>query len=274
MRMVTSCLVLSALLMLRAATVAADPAPADPFAGVRIVDLTHPLNGQSIFWPTAERFQLEKVADGPTEKGFHYAANNFRSAEHGGTHLDAPVHFAKGGWTTERVPLEKLIGRAVVVDVSRECAADANHLVSIRDFEAWEKSHGQIGADEIVLIRTDYSSRWPDAQSYLGTPERGPQAVARLHFPGLEPAAARWLVERRRIKAVGIDTASIDYGQSTLFESHRALAAHNVPILENLSALRELPARGATLIALPAKIEGGRGGPVRAIALVSTAPPK
>lgn len=240
----------------------------DLLAGMQIVDLTHPLNEQSIFWPTAEQFHLEKVFDGPTEKGYHYAANNFRMAEHGGTHLDAPVHFAKGGWTTDRIPLDRLSGRAVVVDVSREASANRDYQVSVRDFDSWEKVHGRIEAGSIVLIRTGYSRYWPDAQAYLGTAERGPQAVPKLHFPGLEPAASKWLVEQRRIKAVGIDTASIDFGQSTLFETHRALFAHNVPALENLAYLDQLPLRGATLIALPVKIEGGSGGPVRAIALV------
>jgi kynurenine formamidase len=123
----------------------------------------------------------------------------------------------------------------------------------------------------IRIIRTGYSERWPDAQAYLGTAERGASAVPKLHFPGLEPVAAKWLVEQRRVKAVGIDTASIDRGQSSLFESHRTLSAHNVPVLENLDELGQLPARGATVIALPAKIEGGSGGPVRAIALVPAA---
>jgi kynurenine formamidase len=243
-------------------------APAEAFANHQLVDLTHPLNEQSIFWPTAEKFHLEKVFDGTTDKGYHYAANNFRTAEHGGTHLDAPVHFAKGAWTTDQIPLERLVGRAVVVDVSRDCASNRDYQVGVRDFEAWEQRHGRIDADSIVLLRTGFSSRWPDAAAYLGTAERGPAAVARLHFPGLEPAASKWLVEQRRVKAVGIDTASIDFGQSTLFETHRTLFAANVPAFENLASLELLPVRGAIVIALPVKIEGGSGGPLRAIALV------
>jgi kynurenine formamidase len=238
------------------------------FAGAKVVDLTHSLNEQSIFWPTAERFHLEKVFDGETENGFHYAANNLHMAEHGGTHLDAPVHFARDGWTTDQIPLDRLIGRAIVVDVSRASSADRDYEVTVGDFEAWEKSHGRIGPDSIILIRTGYSRHWPDAQAYIGTAERGPQAVPQLHFPGLEPATAKWLIEQRQIKAVGIDTASIDFGQSTLFETHRALSARNVPVLENLAYLDKLPAQGATLIALPTKIEGASGGPARAIALV------
>ena len=115
----------AALILAAGCAPPAQPAPpAASSATGRYVDLTHPLNEESIFWPTAEKFHLEKVADGSTEKGYHYAANNFCTAEHGGTHLDAPVHFAKGGWTTDQIPLDRLIGRAVVVDVARESAAN------------------------------------------------------------------------------------------------------------------------------------------------------
>ena len=109
------------------------------------------------------------------------------------------------------------------------------------------------------------------AARYLGTAERGAEAVAKLHFPGLDPDAARWLVANRRIDAIGIDTASIDFGQSTLFESHRALYAANIPAFENLTTLERLPATGASIIALPMKIGGGSGAPLRAIAILPAA---
>jgi kynurenine formamidase len=92
--------------------------------------------------------------------------------------------------------------------------------------------------------------------------------VAKLHFPGLHPDAARWLIANRSVNAVGIDTASIDYGQSTQFESHRALFAAEIPAFENLTALERLPPAGARVIALPMKIAGGSGGPLRAVAIL------
>jgi kynurenine formamidase len=119
-----------------------------------------------------------------------------------------------------------------------------------------------------VLLRTGFSRHWPDAARYLGTSERGEQAVPKLHFPGLHPDAAKWIVANRPIKAIGIDTASIDFGQSTLFESHRTLYAHNIPAFENLTSLERLPVRGAFMVALPMKIKGGSGAPLRAIAIV------
>jgi kynurenine formamidase len=119
-----------------------------------------------------------------------------------------------------------------------------------------------------VLLRTGYSQRWPDAARYLGTSERGPEAVAKLHFPGLHPDTARWMVANRRFRAIGIDTASIDYGQSTQYESHRVLFERDIPAFENLTALERLPARGAFVVALPMKIGGGSGAPLRAIAIL------
>ncbi len=233
-----------------------------------LVDLSHDYSEQTIFWPTAESFTLEKVADGVTEQGYYYAANNFSTAEHGGTHIDAPLHFAKGHRAVDQIPLDQLIGAAVVVDVTAACAREPDYRVNTADFTAWEGQHSAIPAGAIVLIRTGYSRLWPDAARYLGTSERGAAAVAKLHFPGLHPDAARWLAETRRIKAVGLDTASIDYGQSTLYESHRVLYERDIPAFENLTNLDRLPETGAFVVALPMKIKGGSGAPLRAIAIV------
>jgi len=233
-----------------------------------LVDLSHSYDAQAIFWPTADRFRLDKVADGITPGGYYYAANNFFTAEHGGTHIDAPVHFAQGHQTVDQIPLDRLIGSAIVIDVREASGRDANYQVTVDDFQREEREHGPIPRDAIVLLRTGFSTRWPDADRYLGTSERGQSAVAKLHFPGLHPDAARWLVANRPIKAIGIDTASIDYGQSTLFESHRVLYEKDIPAFENLTALERLPSRGAYVIALPMKIAGGSGAPLRAVAVL------
>ncbi|MBI3047893.1 MAG: cyclase family protein [Acidobacteria bacterium] len=233
-----------------------------------LVDLSHPYDAQTIVWPTSERFRLEKTFDGVTPEGFYYAANNFFAAEHGGTHLDAPVHFARGAQTVDEIPLERFVGPAVVVDVVAQAERDRDYQVTVDDLLRVEREQGQIPLDAVLLIRTGFSRRWPDTAQYLGTAERGPQAVRNLHFPGLHPDAARWLVVNRPIKAIGIDTASIDYGQSTLYESHRALFERNVPAFENLAALERLPPRGALIVALPMKIGGGSGAPLRAVAIL------
>jgi len=233
-----------------------------------LVDLTHSFNEQTIYWPTAKTFTLEKVAEGETERGYFYAANNFAAAEHGGTHLDAPVHFARNGDTADEIPLRRLVGPSVVVDVSRAALADRDYQINRADFRAHERRHGRIPRGAIVLLRTGYAKFWPDRERYMGTAERGDAAVPKLHFPGLHPDGARWLVRERRIRAVGLDTPSIDYGQSTLFESHRILGAAEVPVFENLARLTRLPAENFLFIGLPMKIDRGSGGPLRAMAIV------
>lgn len=265
----------TAVVALALATACARPAPESPRAvwpGGELVDLSHPYDARTIFWPTAQPFRLEKVAEGLTPQGYYYAANNLSLAEHGGTHLDAPVHFAAGRWTTDQIPIDRLVGEAAVVDVTERCERNPDYQVTVEDLLRWEAAHGPIPADSMLLVRTGYGRYWPDAVRYLGTAERGPDAVAKLHFPGIHPDAARWLVANRSVKAVGIDTASLDYGQSTRFETHQVLADRNIPGLENLAALERLPPRGAYLVALPMKIAGGSGGPVRVVALLPARP--
>jgi kynurenine formamidase len=232
------------------------------------VDLTYPFDSTTIYWPTAKPFRLEVVSAQRTPAGYYYAANNFAAAEHGGTHLDAPVHFAEGRLSTDQVPITRLTGPAVVIDVSRQAEADRDFRVAPADVEAWERGHMPISAGTIVLIRTGWGSRWPDRARYLGTIKTGPAAVPELHFPGIHPDAARWLVTHK-VRAVGIDTPSIDYGQSTTFDTHQILFAADIPAFENVAHLSAVPATGAFVIALPMKIRGGSGGPLRIVAVLA-----
>ena len=234
----------------------------------KIIDLSHPYDGDTVYWPTAEGFELTEDFKGFTDNGYYYTANSFCSAEHGGTHIDAPIHFAEGHNTVDEIPLEQLMGEAVVIDVSGKCAGNPDYQISVSDFEAWEDEHGALPDGTIVLLRTGYEEFWPDRVRYMGTDERGLEAVAKLHFPGLLPDAARWLVANRAIDAIGLDTPSIDFGQSTLFESHQVLFAADIPAFENLNNLHALPASGFVVIAMPMKIAGGSGGPLRIAAIV------
>jgi kynurenine formamidase len=239
-----------------------------PFPSGVVVDLSHAYDDKAIFWPTAKPFRLDKVADGMTPGGFYYAANDFFTSEHGGTHIDSPIHFAAGRQTVDQIPLDRLIGPAVVVDVSDHTVSNPDYQVTAADLQRVEAKDGRIPDQAILLIRTGFSLRWPDAAAYLGTAERGEAAVAKLHFPGLHPDAAAWLIANRSISAIGIDTASIDYGQSKGFESHRKLFEKDIPAFENLANLDFLPARGAWVVALPMKIAGGSGAPLRAVAIL------
>jgi len=260
---------------------AQQPAGATPAAVVtggvsmgtgRWVDLTHPFDERTIYWPTEKGFIFEAGRNGPNPKGYYYAANRFAAAEHGGTHLDAPRHFSANGATADAIPLDRLIGQAVVIDVGAACRADEAHEVTADELVAWEGAHRRQIVDVILLLRTGWSSRWGDRAAYLGTAATGMEAVAKLRFPGLSPDAARWLAEQRRPLAVGIDTASIDHGPSTCFGSHVILCGAGIPVFENVAGLEQLPATGSVVVALPMKIAGGSGGPLRIVAQVPAAP--
>lgn len=232
------------------------------------IDLSYDYSSETIYWPTAEPFKLETVSAGVTNKGYYYSAYNFSAAEHGGTHIDAPIHFAKGGKTVDQIPLTQLIAPAVKVDVSQKAIANRDYQVSVEDFNTWESQHGKIPEGSIVLLQTGYGRYWPDRVKYLGTDKRGAEGVAELHFPGIHPEAAEWLVNSRKISAIGIDTASIDYGQSQKFDSHVTLTGQSTPVFENVANLDKVPTVGAQVIALPMKIKGGSGAPLRIIAFV------
>jgi kynurenine formamidase len=249
-------------------TTAATPVLPTPAAREQIVDLTHTFDKLTIYWPTETGFQFIRGTAGITPKGYYYAANRFAAAEHGGTHLDAPIHFFQDRHTVDLIPLDRLVGDAVVVDVAPACAENHDYQVTITDLRNWETQHKRQLVDVIVLLRTGFGQYWNDRPRYLGTDKTGPAAIAELHFPGLAPEAARWLVEHRAIKSIGIDTASIDYGQSQKFESHVTLCRHNVPVFENIAKLEAVPATGSTVVALPMKIGQGSGAPLRIIAIV------
>jgi kynurenine formamidase len=233
-----------------------------------IIDLTWTLDETSIAWPTSPGFRLETQFDGVTEGGWYYLSHVYHGPEHGGTHIDAPVHFSEGRQATDEIPLRRLIGPGVVIDVQESCAADRDHLIGLDDFEAWERAHGRMPEGAIVLISTGFGACWPDRVRYMGTAELGADAVPKLHFPGLDPEAVPWLVNERKIRAIGLDTPSIDHGQSADFAAHVALFEQDVPAFENVARLEQLPVRGFTVIALPAKIGGGSGGPLRIVALI------
>jgi kynurenine formamidase len=229
------------------------------------VDLTHPFNENSIYWPTAEMFKKTEVFEGQTDGGFYYSAYNFSAAEHGGTHIDAPIHFAQGANTADKVPVDQLIGPGFVIDITAQVAKNVDYLVSAVDIEVFESQHGTISKGAIVLLNTGRANLYHNREMYMGTAERGNAAVAKLHFPGLGLDAAKILIARG-ISAVGIDTPSIDYGQSTDFATHVALMTNNIPAFENVADMGALTPTGSTIIALPMKIEGGSGGPLRIVA--------
>lgn len=232
-----------------------------------LVDLTWAFDERTLYWPTSpSAFEIKQLAYGATPGGWFYASNAICTPEHGGTHLDAPIHFAEGKRTADQIPLQQLLAPAVVIDVASKATANADYRLTADDVRAWESQHGTIAPGTIVLLRTGWGARWPDRKRYFG--DDTPGAVDNLHFPSYGEDAARLLVNERRVAAIGVDTASIDYGQSKDFIVHRVANGADVPGFENVANLERLPPRGAFVIALPMKIAGGSGGPLRIVAAV------
>jgi len=260
---------IAALGLLGAAAGFSAPAAAQAIdlATSRVVDLTHAFDRNTLYWPTSPSgFELKPLHKGPTPLGFYYAAYAFCAPEHGGTHLDAPAHFAEGVWSSGEIPIDRFIGSAFVIDISEKADANPDYTLTVEDVKDFEAAHGPIPPGAIVLLRTGWSKRWPDRRAYFG--DDTPGDASRLHLPSYGLEAATVLIRERKASIIGVDTASIDPGTSRDFPVHRLAAANNVAGLENLARLDELPAVGATVIALPMKIGGGSGAPVRAVALV------
>jgi kynurenine formamidase len=252
---------LAALLLAGCATARA---PID-LQHTEIVDLTYAFSEKTLYWPNSPSgFELKRLVYGKTPAGFFYASNAFCAPEHGGTHLDAPNHFSEHGLSVDQIPLQQLIAPAVIIDISGK--GDPDYRLTADDVRAWELRNGAIRPGTIVLLRTGWGSRYPDRKRYFG--DDTPGATDNLHFPSYGEDAARLLVNDRKVAAIGVDTASIDYGQSRDFIVHQIANGANVPGLENIANLDRLPERGAWVIALPMKIAGGSGGPLRIVALV------
>jgi len=244
-----------------------DSSPEKILAEGKWIDLSYSFSDETLYWPNNPTgFKLDTQMNGITPGGFYYSSNAFSAPEHGGTHLDAPVHFAQGKESTDQVPLENLTGNAAVIDVSEKALKDRDYLISVTDVEAWEKQNEKLVDGMIVLFRTGYGQYYPDAKKYFGTDMKGAGAIPFLHFPGIDPATAEWLTTKRKIKAAGLDTPSIDFGQSKDFKTHQVLLGKNIPAFENVANLDKLPATGVYIVALPMKIKNGSGGPLRIIA--------
>lgn len=261
---------LALLILALGVNASSQPPAASPMLDMnklRVVDLTHSFDKDTIYWPTAPTgFELRQVHYGRTPAGFFYAAYAFCAPEHGGTHLDAPIHFAEGHRAADEIPPAQLIAPAAVIDVGRQASSDADYRLTVDDVRGWERVHGPVPTGAIVLLRSGWGARWPDRKRYLG--DDTPGDASKLHFPGYGAEAARLLVLERRVGVLGVDTASLDHGPSQDFIVHQIASGADIPGLENVARLQELPAWGAWVIALPLKIAGGSGGPVRIVALV------
>src|SRR6266550_7605608 len=231
-----------------------------PSGKTRVLDLSYAINDKLVPWPGDEKF-FEATVNASVEKN-GYFTRSFWMLEHYGTHVDAPAHFPPGKTTVDQIPAKQLFGPAVVIDVRAESGKDADYQLATARIEDWEKEHGRIPEQAIVLLRTGWASRWPDVRKYRNQDEKG-----KMHFPGFSAEAAKLLIERK-VSGLGCDTLSVDHGASSDYSVHHLALGAGLYQLENLADLSELPETGAFLIVAPIKLEGGSGGPVRVFALL------
>jgi kynurenine formamidase len=231
-----------------------------PSGMTRVVDLTYPVSDKEVPWPGDDHPFVATVKATPAKEG--YFTRSFNMLEHYGTHVDAPIHFPPGKTPVDKIPVEKLFGPAVVIDVRNEVAKDPDYRLTLDRIAQWESDHGKIPEGAIVILRTGWSSRWPDVQKY-----RNMDAKGVMHFPGYSTdAAVRFML--RKVSALGIDTLSIDYGPSQEFPAHKLVLGDGLYQIENLADLSALPESGAFLVVAPIKLEGGSGGPARVFAIL------
>lgn len=231
-----------------------------PSGRTRVIDMTYLINDHSPSWPGDSDPFKAVVNATPAKEG--YFTRKFTILEHYETHMDAPAHFPPGKETLDQIPIERFFGPGIVIDVRDKVAKDVDYQLTTEDVQAWEAHHGRIPAGAIVLLRTGWSSRWPDEKRY-----RNMDAKSVMHFPGYSLAAAKLLISRR-VSGLCIDTLSIDYGPSANFEVHRTTLPAGLFHVENIANLNKLPPAGAFIIAAPIKLEGGSGGPVRVFAIL------
>jgi kynurenine formamidase len=230
---------------------------------MKMVDLTYALDDRSPFWPEGSPVSPFHATTAATHQHDGYFLRILQLPEHFGTHMDAPLHFDPKGKSLDEIPMQDFLLGAVVVDVRAAVGSNPDYCLTAEDLEKWEKAHGSLPRGSAVLVLTGWGSRWPSQEHYMNQDAKGV-----MHFPGFSVEAAHYLIDHAHPKAIGIDTASIDYGPSQNFEVHQLTMHAGLYHLENLANLEQLPAAGAVIIALPMKLRGGSGGPTRVVALV------
>ncbi len=250
--------------MLFAATTSSSATPKE-----RFIDMTFPFSEESIYWPTDKPFTPTVIFKGASEGGYWYASNQYAASEHGGTHVDAPIHFSEQGRTIGQIPLQEWIGPAAKIDVSNKSLANRDYQLTLEDIHAWEKKHGRIPQGAWVIMQSGIDGRfYPNRKEVLGTEKTGKDAVAELHFPGFSAEAVAFLLTKRTITGIAIDTPSIDPGSSKEFKVHREICNAQKLALENVANLEKIPESGALLYVIPMFIKNGTGAPARVFAVL------
>ncbi len=237
------------------------PGSSSPTGFHTVVDLTHSLDAHALASPASEKSAYQLKSDASVEK--EYLARNNSLPDLLGTRIEAPAEFARGLWTVDQIPADRLVAPLVVLDVSPNVANHPDYQISVEDIARWEQAHDQIPLGSVVIARTGWASRWNSVRNYRNADPKGVP-----HFPGFSPDAAKFLVEGRNALGLGIDTLRIDHGPSKDFPVRQYTLAHSVYQLENVANLDRAPAAGGMVVVAPSKLESGSSSPVRILALL------
>ena len=180
-----------------------------------------------------------------------------------GTHLDAPIHFSESGITAEKIAADTLVVPLAVIDVAAKAARNPDYEMTREDCAAWERQHGRMPENACVAMHSGWARHVSDAAKFTGK-----DAAGVFHFPGFGAEVTEWLLKRRSVAGIAVDTLSLDPGPSKDFKTHRMWLPSGRWGLENVANLDQVPAAGATLVVGVAKVKDATGGPARLIALV------
>jgi kynurenine formamidase len=226
----------------------------------RMVDLTHEFREDFPVFPESPATSRETAVTIP-EDGFY--GQVWTIWEHICTHMDVPAHFITGGRTSPELGLDELVAPIVVVDISRRVAREPDTVVTVDDLLRFEHRHGRIPREAVVAMHSGWEARAESVEAY-----RNMDAGGTMRFPGFGKEAVDWLLDRRDIRGIGVDTMSLDNGSSSTFDVHLTVLGADRYGVENLRSLAQLPARGATLVLGLIPWREGSGGPCRAFATV------
>jgi kynurenine formamidase len=226
----------------------------------RLVDLTHEFRDDFPAFPGAPPTSRETAVTIP-EDGFY--GQVWTIWEHICTHMDVPAHFITGGRSSPELAIDELVAPIVVVDISRRVAREPDTVVTPDDLARFERRYGRIPRNAVVAMYSGWEARVGSVETYRNT-----DAGGTMRFPGFGKEAVDWLLERRDIRGIGVDTMSLDNGSSSTFDVHLTVLGADRYGVENLRNLKQLPARGATLLLGLIPWREGSGGPCRAFATV------
>ncbi|GFT37510.1 kynB [Nephila pilipes] len=229
----------------------------------RMVDMTYTFDETTLNYPGMKKFDITTLVNGTTDQGFWLRYEEFSVGIHVGTHMDAPAHFSKNGITIHDIPVSRLIAPAAVIDITAKAELDPDAEATVEDLLRWESVTGQSLNETILLLRCGWGKKWGDQEAFFGTSDNDPN---NLHFPGLAPDAARWMVENRNILGIGTETLSFDNGPSVNKDVHQILLGHGLFGIENIANMDKIPIYGATLYVMPMKIGDASGAPTRIVA--------